>query len=1012
MSARTSLGASRETAIIQGKLAIPSLGSRCVERPRLERSLAELIERHRVVVVSASAGAGKTIAVAEALPQIGLPVAWLTLDRTEAAPGRLVTYLEAALARAVPHLSGFAGRAFFAGIAHTEAAGLLAEAIGDVPLLLVLDELERLPESSKAWMVIDAVLRYAPRSVRFVLISRRGMPVALDALTRGDASVAVVGEEDLAFTPPEAAAALTALGHAKVDAAEVIDATGGWVTGVLFEAWRSDAHVAGTGGEADPLHGYLAAHILGQLDEPERDFLVTTSVLDRVSVSRAEALGQTDAAARLVGLRASRLPVTWEQGGRAFRCHSRLREYLYERLERRGADAVRALRLAHARLLLREGHEEEAAEEFLTGGAPDEALVPAERAIFSIIARLDFAVAERWLDALAEVKPNGASTFTTAELMVVVGRHDFRGGERIADRLAALGERERLAKSGPAGMLMAWALAAVGRRQEAYELLDIVGATPEVAAMRYALAPGQPGPPPERPEPSGGALDAAIIMGDYFLGRLSLLDDEESSRWIEGMAGASRVGALRVTGRTQQALELYEALRTRPVVPFGLDATVGPEVLIDAGLRERAREAIERGRLEFQQCGARGFGMYTGLVEAKLALRLDHDPAAARAALDRLERERGAYPFPLVFDAADTWYGRALLDDGEDAAALARLRRAVESTVLGDRLLELPTAAVYLAEAEWRAGDEDAADRAADLALDAAHRLGSNHVLLQALTDFPAVAARRIDAEASVDDPWHELGRALLAQGVTLETNVQASVHLVEFGRAAVVVDGEELKPRIAKTYELLAYLVSQTPRRADRDDLLDALFDGRSDDSTRAYLRQAVRWLRHVLPNPDALVVEHGVISLTDDVAIASESTRFEAALAEAARLQDSDRLTATLTALQTYDRGEYLPGARSHWVEARRDRLAQLATDARSEAAELAFAAQRYSEADRFAQQVLEAQPYRESAWRVRMRIANTLGDYDAVTRHYNECETALAQVRTKPSPSTHELFERLRR
>jgi len=67
--------------------------------------------------------------------------------------------------------------------------------------------------------------------------------------------------------------------------------------------------------------------------------------------------------------------------------------------------------------------------------------------------------------------------------------------------------------------------------------------------------------------------------------------------------------------------------------------------------------------------------------------------------------------------------------------------------VRGDRILELPTAAVYLAEAYWRAGDEDASDQAADLALDAAQRQGSNHLLLQALDDVPAVPTRRLDAE-------------------------------------------------------------------------------------------------------------------------------------------------------------------------------------------------------------------------------------------------------------------------
>jgi DNA-binding SARP family transcriptional activator/tetratricopeptide (TPR) repeat protein len=1013
MKAQTAVTrAQPETAVIQGKLTVPPLPERRVERPRLERSLAALIERNRVVVVSATAGAGKTTAVAAAVQLVERPVAWLTLDRTDAAPGRLVTYLEAAMSRPLPQLSGVARGALAAGIAHAEAAGLLAEAVGDAPVILVLDELERVGDSSEPWDVVEAFLRYATPETRFVLISRRAMPTALDAPTALEGSVAALGEDELAFTPAEAADALTALGEAEIDAAEVVDATGGWVTGVLFEAWRSAGHVAGVGGESDPLHGYLASHILGQLDPADRDFLVATSLLDQVSAARAEALGQTEAAQRLVALRAARLPVAWQPDGRAFRCHSRLREYLLERLERRGADEVRALRLAHGRLLAREGHDEEATEELLSAGAPGEALVSAERAILSVIERLDFPVAERWLDALAEVAPSGASVFTTAELMLAIGQHDFRRGGRIADQLAALGERERLARSGAAGVLMAWCYAALGRLDDAHELLAVAEPDPAVPAMRYAMSSVEPGPPPDRPELSGGPFDAVIVAGDYFHGRLSHLADERSSRWIEGIAGASRIGALRVTGRTQRALELYEGVRSRRVVPFGLDATVGPEVLIDAGRREEAREAIERGRRLGRASGSVAFELYPAVLEAKLALRLDRDPVAARAVLDPLEGERAAHPYPLVFEPLDTWYGVALLLQSEDAAALARLRRAVASMAVGDRILELPTAAVYLAEAEWRAGHDEAADHAADLAVDAARRLGSNHVLLQALADFPAVASRRIDAEAGADSPWHDLGRALLAQGVAVEARVRASVQLMEFGRSAIVVGGEEVRPRIAKTYELLAYLATRAARRAERDELLDALFDGRSDESTRAYLRQAVRWLRHVLPEADALVVERGAVRLSDDVLIASESTRFEAQLAEAARLQGADRLAATRDALAVYDRGAYLPGARSAWADNRRERLAQLAADARSEAAELAFGAARYDEAEKLADEVLNAEPFRETAWRLTMRIANVLGDDDRVIRAYHACERALAQVGTTPSPSTRQLLERLRR
>ena len=58
------------------------------------------------------------------------------------------------------------------------------------------------------------------------------------------------------------------------------------------------------------------------------------------------------------------------------RCHARVREYLLERLERRGAEDARRVRAMHAELLLAEGHHEEAVEEMLRARLPERALEP------------------------------------------------------------------------------------------------------------------------------------------------------------------------------------------------------------------------------------------------------------------------------------------------------------------------------------------------------------------------------------------------------------------------------------------------------------------------------------------------------------------------------------------------------------------------------------------------------------------------------------------------------------
>jgi DNA-binding SARP family transcriptional activator len=1000
-----------EPAVIRSKLKAPALPEQLIARPRVERLLATLIDRHRVVVVAATAGAGKTTAVARAAGLVDRPVAWLTVDRTDTAPGRLVTYLEAALARVVPELGGVATGALAAGVPHAEAAGMLADAVGEQPVLLVLDDLERLGDEGSAWAVVESVSRYASETMRLVLVSRRQIPATVLA-DAGGASIAAAGDRVLAFTVVEAAEALARVATVPVDASDAVVATGGWVTGVLFEAWRSAGHVTGMGGESDPLHGYLATHILDQLRPAEREFLVRTALLDEVTAARAEALGELDGGERLAALRGAHLPVGWDADG-AMRCHPRFREYLLARLGRLHAGERRALQLAHGRLLADEGHDEEATEELLRAGAPHEALDPARRAIVPVIERLDIAVAERWLKALAEVSPAGDAAFATAELMLGLGQGDFRRGERVADRVATAGEREAIASSsGRAAALMVWCYLVVGRLEDAHAVLAVAEKGHPLDVMRYALPFWEPAPPPDRPELTGDAFDAVVLAADVGYGRLAHLLEEGSSRWVDAISGARRIAALRAIGRTQEALELYLRARERGLADGQLESWRGAEVLIDAGRGDEAREAITRGRRLGKASGSVMYELFTYPPEAKLALRIEHDPSAARAALDRAERHRAAQPGLYVYDEVDTWYGLALLLEDEDRAALERLRRAVERMVTCDRMLELPTAAVYLAEAEWRAGDEEAADRAADLALWAAGRLGSNHVLLQALADCPAVVSRRIDAEPGAASAWHELGRALMAQGVTVHAPVHPAVELREFGTAEILAAGRRVRPRIAKASELLAYLITRAGERAERAELLDALFDGRDDDSTRAYLRQAVHQLRQVLPEGAGLVAEHGYVQLGDEVRASSESTRFEALIAEAARLRDEARLAATLQAIAVFDAGEYLPGLHSGWVDERRRRLADLAADARYEAAELAFAAGRYGEAQRLDDRVLEADPFREGAWRLKMRIADAFGDGDGVIRAYQSCRRALASLNTAPSPTTEHLLQRLRR
>ena len=222
-----------------------------------------------------------------------------------------------------------------------------------------------------------------------------------------------------------------------------------------------------------------------------------------------------------------------------------------------------------------------------------------------------------------------------------------------------------------------------------------------------------------------------------------------------------------------------------------------------------------------------------------------------------------------------------------------------------------------------------------------------------------------------------------------------------------ITVKGEEVSPGLSKSLELLAFLASQDGGDVSREALLDALFDGRRDDSSSAYLRQATLKLRKAIPDLLVQDAKRGLVRLDPQARVVTESRHLVGLLGEAAAQRGEERLRLLLTALEIADRGPYLPAIKSIWADERRQRLDELVSSARLDAADAAFATGSYRLAIQLAETVVRADPYREAAWRLLMRLANTLGDRDRVIAAYRSCERALAEIGAEPSETTMALL-----
>jgi two-component SAPR family response regulator len=234
---------------------------------------------------------------------------------------------------------------------------------------------------------------------------------------------------------------------------------------------------------------------------------------------------------------------------------------------------------------------------------------------------------------------------------------------------------------------------------------------------------------------------------------------------------------------------------------------------------------------------------------------------------------------------------------------------------------------------------------------------------------------------------------------------------VLEFGRQAVLVNGEEVRVRLTKSFELLAFLANRSPQEASREELLEALFESRTDEAAASYLRQATLKLRKILPESLEIDRSSGRIRLNGRMRVTSESERLIHLLGQATSLRGSERLRTLLAAFEIADRGTYLSAVRSPWADERRMYLGRLVRDGCCEAAELSFAEGHLNQARQLADEVLRQDQFRETAWRLLMRLDHAVGDHDRVVTTFRDCERTLKEIGAEPSSATVQLLTDLR-
>ena len=689
-------------ALLETKLHVPKGARGLVPRQRLRERLSAG-PGSALTLISAPAGFGKTTLLTEwlaAVPGEGPAAGWLSLDEADNDPSLFWKYVVAAL-RSVAGKEVGVGALSLLESSQAPIDAVLTALINDLfavsdDVILVLDDYHVI-EAPEVHDGVVFLLEHLPPRMHVVIASRADPPFSL-ARWRGVGGLTEIRAADLRFTAEESATYLDgAVGGVLTaqDVATLDQRTEGWIAALQLAALsmqgRDDlrSFIAGFAGDDRYIVDYLVEEVLQRQSEDVRQFLLQSSILDRLSGPLCDAVtGQANGGATLVRLeRANLFLVPLDDRRRWYRYHHLFADVLRAHLLDEQADNVAVLHDRASGWFERNGEPAEAIRHALAAGDFDRAANLAELAIRSMAQARQEATMRGWLKVLpaevVRVRPVLAVGFAGALLLA----GEFEGVEgrlRDAERWLSMTESEARA----AGMVVAdeAGFRSLPGTIEAYRAaLALVGGDVQstVTHARRAL----------ELSPAEDHLIRASAAGVLGLAYWASGDLEAGfEAYAECVDGLRRVGHIadifgcsialadirRTQGRLRDAMRIYEqALEAnepdRPVVRGTADMYVGmSELYRERDDLETATELLGRSKELGEHLGMPQ-NRYRWLVAMARIREAEGDAGAAVELLDEAERAYVADFFPNVRPVA-AMRARSHLLQGELAEALAWVR--------------------------------------------------------------------------------------------------------------------------------------------------------------------------------------------------------------------------------------------------------------------------------------------------------------------------------------------------
>ncbi len=1031
-----------------------------IKRPRLLERL-KASSRHKLTVICAPPGYGKTTVAAQFARQSEIPVAWHTVEERERDVPNLFSQCLTALEAIVPSIKDVTP---VPGYTPAELASLVTDFLREhvkYDIIYVLDDVHHLSGSPAAETWLRTLVDSAPATCHLILISRLlpALPLT-EMIARRE--VVAIGQELLRFTSEEVHSLVyeaRGTSPAMEEVQELAARLEGWPAGTVLALYPLPTDLerailsGGQGPEA--LFDMLASSMLHAQPPGLRDFLLASSTLSRITPELCTfALGLQESTYWLSVAQRRNLFLSKVSGGLVY--HRLFRNFLQSHLRQESPDLFEALHSQAARWFDANGLVDDAFDHYMVVGMVEQAAAIAERVAHTYLAqgkvetlliwgeelrsnsdcaprllytcarvqtdRYDYADAEADLERAEQGFELWQDTTGLAEVrlqrsMINLQRGEYQLAERQARRLAQMPDSSANLR-GRALRVLGVARLRLGEVEMAAAVLQ------EALPLHQA---------------NGDTYTTSQVLQDLSVAYLRLGRFTEASACLQKVVAAHRslgsTGALALAlnnlGYTYHRAGEYERAMATFQEGLGIVAKVSDrraesyllwsmgDVLRDLEDYERALQLYDKA---LELIGDSEPHLRCSILVNASTLRrwqgmLNDSASLAEEALALAHAHNVALESATAQGAL--WAARAQLGDTQIALEhLTQTADALREQGAGFELVHMLALSAHVA---LLASDPPTARRMLGSAIEVADNGGSLQPLVPEVVHSPLLNTFVHEHERQYPALLGEVKRLQVMQAKTkgqgntanrVAVSITYTLDVVTFGQERIERDNRLIRPsewRATAARELFLYLLFMGPKIREQISLV--FWPDSSSKRVRSNFHTTLYRARQAV-GENAITFRNNSYLIDPYIDLRCDAHEMQSLVQQARLLSPRDARTEDLwrKAVDLYG-GDFLPSFDTEWVLFYRETLRESYLEALIGLGECARARSAHREAITTFKRALDVDPYREDGHRAIMNCYADLGEKNQVLRHLKKLQKLLWEdLAIEPSGETMDLAKSL--